>query len=162
MPANRSSRCRSCSRSPSSSRKRSRSASCAAILRTEPTARCAAAAAWSSAARTSTRRVAGVAISSGAPFGRPMWHLRREAPMTRTRRSLGLALVALAVAVLAPLALVGCGKKAEQQAQPTPGAAKPLQVGLVFDIGGRGDKSFNDAAYAGLERAQKELGIQFT
>jgi basic membrane protein A len=82
--------------------------------------------------------------------------------MTRTRRSLGLALVALAVAVLAPLALVGCGKKAEQQAQPTPGAAKPLQVGLVFDIGGRGDKSFNDAAYAGLERAQKELGIQFT
>lgn len=37
-----------------------------------------------------------------------------------------------------------------------------MQVGLVFDIGGRGDKSFNDAAYAGLEAAQKELGIQFT
>jgi basic membrane protein A len=32
----------------------------------------------------------------------------------------------------------------------------------VFDIGGRGDKSFNDAAYAGLERAQRELGIRFT
>jgi len=32
----------------------------------------------------------------------------------------------------------------------------------VFDVGGRGDKSFNDAAYAGLERAQQELGIQFT
>jgi len=32
----------------------------------------------------------------------------------------------------------------------------------VFDIGGRGDKSFNDAAYAGLEQAQKELGIRFT
>ncbi len=31
----------------------------------------------------------------------------------------------------------------------------------MFDIGGRGDKSFNDAAYAGLERAQKELGITF-
>ena len=37
-----------------------------------------------------------------------------------------------------------------------------MQVGLVFDVGGRGDKSFNDAAYAGLERAQKELGAQFT
>ena len=37
-----------------------------------------------------------------------------------------------------------------------------MQVGLVFDVGGRGDKSFNDAAYAGLEAAQKELGIQFT
>jgi basic membrane protein A len=31
----------------------------------------------------------------------------------------------------------------------------------VFDVGGRGDKSFNDQAYAGLERAQKELGITF-
>ncbi len=37
-----------------------------------------------------------------------------------------------------------------------PGA---LRVGLVFDIGGRGDKSFNDAAYAGLTRSQRELGI---
>ena len=33
-----------------------------------------------------------------------------------------------------------------------------MRVGLVFDVGGRGDKSFNDAAYAGLLRAQKELG----
>ncbi len=32
----------------------------------------------------------------------------------------------------------------------------------MFDVGGRGDKSFNDAAYAGLERAQRELGAQFT
>ncbi len=32
----------------------------------------------------------------------------------------------------------------------------------MFDVGGRGDKSFNDAAYAGLERAQTELGAQFT
>ena len=32
----------------------------------------------------------------------------------------------------------------------------------MFDVGGRGDKSFNDAAYAGLERAQKELGVTFT
>lgn len=37
-----------------------------------------------------------------------------------------------------------------------------MQVGLVFDVGGRGDKSFNDAAYAGLEAARKELGIEFT
>lgn len=37
-----------------------------------------------------------------------------------------------------------------------------MQVGLVFDVGGRGDKSFNDAAYAGLEAAEHELGIRFT
>ncbi len=34
-------------------------------------------------------------------------------------------------------------------------------MGLVFDVGGRGDKSFNDAAYAGLERAKRELGIEY-
>ncbi|MBL9003123.1 MAG: BMP family ABC transporter substrate-binding protein [Myxococcales bacterium] len=35
-----------------------------------------------------------------------------------------------------------------------------LRVGLVFDVGGRGDKSFNDAAYRGVERAQRELDIE--
>ena len=34
------------------------------------------------------------------------------------------------------------------------------RVGLVFDIGGRGDKSFNDSAYRGLERAHNELGVE--
>jgi basic membrane protein A and related proteins len=32
-------------------------------------------------------------------------------------------------------------------------------VGLLFDITGRGDKSFNDAAAAGLDKASAELGI---
>ena len=35
------------------------------------------------------------------------------------------------------------------------------RVGLVFDVGGRGDKSFNDAAYDGLARAARELGVGF-
>jgi basic membrane protein A len=39
------------------------------------------------------------------------------------------------------------------------GGAHPLRVGLVFDVGGRGDKSFNDAAYLGLDRAVRELGV---
>jgi basic membrane protein A len=37
--------------------------------------------------------------------------------------------------------------------------AAAYKVGLVFDVGGRGDKSFNDAAYRGLERAKKELHV---
>ncbi len=67
-----------------------------------------------------------------------------------------------AVLVLAlPLALVaGCGKSSEQSPAPAATPGKP-KVGLVFDVGGRGDKSFNDAAYAGLERAKAELGIEF-
>src|SRR5919202_547283 len=43
------------------------------------------------------------------------------------------------------------------------GAAEPprgdaVDVGIVFDVGGRGDKSFNDGAYDGAMRAQRELG----
>jgi len=33
-----------------------------------------------------------------------------------------------------------------------------VDVGIVFDVGGRGDKSFNDGAYEGAMRAQRELG----
>jgi len=36
--------------------------------------------------------------------------------------------------------------------------AKKWRVGIVYDVGGRGDLSFNDMAYAGLARAQKEFG----
>ena len=36
-------------------------------------------------------------------------------------------------------------------------AATQLSVGVAFDIGGRGDKSFNDASAAGLDKAQKQF-----
>ncbi len=35
-----------------------------------------------------------------------------------------------------------------------------LCIGLVFDVGGLGDKSFNDAAYRGLTQARDELGAE--
>lgn len=35
-----------------------------------------------------------------------------------------------------------------------------VKVGIVYDVGGRGDKSFNDAAYRGLQEAIKRLGIE--
>jgi basic membrane protein A and related proteins len=37
--------------------------------------------------------------------------------------------------------------------------ASGLKVGIAYDIGGRGDQSFNDAAAAGLERAISQLGL---
>lgn len=37
-------------------------------------------------------------------------------------------------------------------------SAATTDVGVVFDMGGRGDKSFNDGAYLGGERAERELG----
>jgi basic membrane protein A and related proteins len=73
--------------------------------------------------------------------------------MTRTFR----------LSVLAAAALLGACKKeqpaaaapppAPQQAQgqAAPPAAKTRKVGLITDVGGRGDNSFNDAALRGLE-----------
>ncbi|HET8787682.1 MAG TPA: BMP family ABC transporter substrate-binding protein [Actinomycetes bacterium] len=40
----------------------------------------------------------------------------------------------------------------------TGGGAETKQVGLVYDIGGRGDQSFNDSAGAGLDAAKQEQG----
>ena len=37
-----------------------------------------------------------------------------------------------------------------------------LSVGLVYDIGGRGDQSFNDSAAAGLDKAKTEYGVEAT
>ena len=46
-------------------------------------------------------------------------------------------------------------------AEPPKRATKPTaRVGLVFDVGGRGDKSFNDAAFLGVSRAEKELDVE--
>src|SRR5439155_22329181 len=67
-----------------------------------------------------------------------------------------IAHAALALAVLAA-PLSGCARKS---AEPPP-KTEAFKVGLVFDVGGRGDKSFNDAAYAGLDRAKRTLGIEF-
>jgi basic membrane protein A len=78
----------------------------------------------------------------------------------RRRRHRGRAWVAClrcgGAALLAALVLVGgCGGAKRQ------GANRPLHVGMVFDVGGLGDKSFNDLAYQGLLRARDELGITF-
>jgi basic membrane protein A len=43
----------------------------------------------------------------------------------------------------------------------TAASANPFKVGLVFDVGGRGDKSFNDSAVRGLERAKADLKAEY-
>jgi basic membrane protein A len=61
----------------------------------------------------------------------------------------------LAVVLVTTAFISGCGKKEAPKAAE---GVKKVKVGLVFDVGGRGDKSFNDAAYAGLEKAMKDFG----
>jgi len=78
-----------------------------------------------------------------------------------------LALTAGLVLVNAALLLGGggagpaAGAAADLRRRPAGAGepARPLRVGLVFDVGGRGDKSFNDAAFRGVDRAARELAI---
>jgi basic membrane protein A and related proteins len=70
---------------------------------------------------------------------------------------MSFARIVAATLVLALLTVLLPGRGREQPAPE--GRASKLRVGLVFDVGGRGDKSFNDAAYAGLMRARHELGV---
>ncbi|MBD5636081.1 MAG: BMP family ABC transporter substrate-binding protein [Candidatus Eremiobacteraeota bacterium] len=66
---------------------------------------------------------------------------------------------ALFLALLAGIA--GCSKPAMTTAEGTsaaPGGKTPLKLAMVTDVGGLGDKSFNDSAYAGLQKAKTRLG----
>ncbi|MCF8008578.1 MAG: BMP family ABC transporter substrate-binding protein [Halanaerobiales bacterium] len=42
----------------------------------------------------------------------------------------------------------------------TVGMAQDFKVGMVTDVGGLGDQSFNDSAWRGLKRAEEEFGIE--
>lgn len=80
----------------------------------------------------------------------------------------------LAFGVVAALGFAACGSDSDSDdsseestteastAESTEEEAAPagdgISVGLTYDIGGRGDQSFNDSAAAGIERAADELG----
>ncbi|WP_437325465.1 BMP family lipoprotein [Sorangium sp. So ce381] len=64
-----------------------------------------------------------------------------------------------ATAVVAALAALSLFLPARGEAPRGEGERAAVRVGLVFDVGGRGDKSFNDAADLGLARAARELGV---
>jgi basic membrane protein A len=67
--------------------------------------------------------------------------------------------------LLSVLALAGCGGSDDDDAAPgttapaTTEAAEPLRVGLIVDKGQLDDDGFNELAYRGVQRAEKELGI---
>ena len=60
---------------------------------------------------------------------------------------------------VAALALAACGSTTEDTpgAGGTTSAAKVVKVGMAYDVGGRGDQSFNDAAAKGLDKAKADL-----
>jgi basic membrane protein A len=56
----------------------------------------------------------------------------------------------IAMLLVLSLALAGCGGTADEG----------LKVGMVSDVGGIDDASFNQNTWDGLQRAQEELGVQ--
>ncbi len=70
-----------------------------------------------------------------------------ECNVRLSKRVLTAAIAVTTVALAAPAAMAPANAKTT------------VKVGLAFDIGGRGDKSFNDSAYAGLVKAQKLLKV---
>jgi basic membrane protein A len=70
--------------------------------------------------------------------------------------------LATTAVVFVALGLAACGSKSDSGTGGGASAApkKLVKVGLAFDIGGRGDKSFNDSAAAGLDKVKTDLNIQ--
>lgn len=78
-------------------------------------------------------------------------------------RTKNKALLVLAVFALIATACSGSGtttttaQATTTTAAPLPGAG--ITIGMAYDIGGRGDKSFNDSAAAGLDQAKTDFGV---
>jgi basic membrane protein A len=62
---------------------------------------------------------------------------------------------AAALLLAGSLALAACASDDSSSGASGSSAAGDLKIGLAYDTGGRGDKSFNDSAYAGVEAAIK-------
>lgn len=60
------------------------------------------------------------------------------------------------------LALSACGSDDSGSSSGSDGGgeASDVKVGMAYDVGGRGDQSFNDSAAAGLDRAKDEYGLE--
>lgn len=67
-----------------------------------------------------------------------------------------LILVVVALLVIAGVAVIMLGGFYQTGTQPT----EEVKVLVLFDVGGRGDLSFNDMAWLGAERAKNELNVK--
>ncbi|MEV8092412.1 BMP family lipoprotein [Streptomyces nigra] len=72
------------------------------------------------------------------------------------RRTSKLTSVAVGVASIA-LAATACGGTSSDSGSGSDGSGDSKGLAIAYDIGGKGDQSFNDAAYAGLQKAAKEF-----
>ncbi|MFK0170341.1 BMP family protein [Streptomyces sp. NPDC090306] len=74
------------------------------------------------------------------------------------RRVSRLAVAGIATATLA-ITVSACGSSSSESTGGSGDSGKSKGIGLAYDVGGKGDQSFNDAAYAGLQKAEKAFGV---
>ncbi|MGY2873912.1 basic membrane protein A and related proteins [Marmoricola sp. URHA0025 HA25] len=72
-----------------------------------------------------------------------------------------LSKIGVALAVVS-LMISGCGSNNDDKSSDgkTSSGKATIKVGMAYDIGGRGDQSFNDAAAAGLDKAKTDFGVK--
>jgi len=70
-----------------------------------------------------------------------------------------VAAIVLVVAIVAGV-VAGCSNSSTGTTTGSTGTTTKLKAGMVTDIGGLGDKSFNDLSWEGLQRAEKDLGVE--
>ncbi|MFD6888950.1 BMP family protein [Streptomyces sp. NPDC059957] len=75
------------------------------------------------------------------------------------RRITRIATVGIASAALA-LSATACGGKKSSDSSSSASTSSEGSAAIAYDIGGRGDQSFNDAAYAGLSKATTDLKVK--
>ncbi|RPF35821.1 BMP family protein [Streptomyces sp. TLI_185] len=77
------------------------------------------------------------------------------------RRVAKLSAACIATAALA-LTATACGstssEKDNSSSSASSGGGKGIKIGLAYDVGGRGDRSFNDSAARGADKAKDEFG----
>ena len=67
--------------------------------------------------------------------------------------------LAMLLVVCSMLSLVACGKSDKDSTGDD--SEKATKVAVVFASSGLGDKSFNDALYDGMKKAESTMGIQW-
>jgi len=75
--------------------------------------------------------------------------------MLKSRKA--ITVKAWAIIVIVIIAVIAAGAYAYYAYVAVPPA--PTKIALAYDVGGRGDKSFNDMAYLGASKASKDFGV---
>src|SRR5262249_37443612 len=112
------------------------------------------------------QRPAGAAIVIASNRGVPRYECVAQGRRPALRRVRGSLVVGVAAFALVGLSLAACSSN-NTSTTPSSSAsggtsappASSLKVGMAYDVGGRGDQSFNDAAARGLDKAKSDYGV---